>query len=71
MVKLVFQLFDDLVPSVTNRIATLADSGFYDGIVFHRILNNFVMQAGDPLGNGTVVRVFALMMFFIRICNIQ
>jgi cyclophilin family peptidyl-prolyl cis-trans isomerase len=51
--KLVFQLFDDLVPGVTNRIATLADSGFYDGIVFHRILNNFVMQAGDPLGNGT------------------
>lgn len=50
---MVFELFDQRVRRATNRIAELADSGFYNGIVFHRVINDFVIQAGDPTGTGT------------------
>ena len=50
---MVFELFDDLAPRTAGRIAQLASSGFYNGIIFHRIINNFMIQGGDPLGTGT------------------
>ena len=50
---MVFQLFDGRVRRATNRIATLADSGFYNGVIFHRIINDFIIQGGDPTGTGT------------------
>ena len=50
---MVFKLFEDLAPRTTARITELAESGFYDDVIFHRILNNFVIQGGDPDGNGT------------------
>lgn len=49
---MVFQLFDGRVGRATNRIAALADSGFYNGLIFHRIINDFVIQGGDPTGTG-------------------
>ena len=49
---MVFQLFDGRVARATNHIATLADSGFYNGVIFHRIINDFVVQGGDPTGTG-------------------
>jgi large repetitive protein len=50
---MVFQLFEDKAPRPTQRVISLAESGFYDGLTFHRVVNNFVIQGGDPNGNGT------------------
>jgi predicted outer membrane repeat protein len=50
--EMIFELFDNYVPRVTNRIAELADQGFYDGLIFHRVIDSFVIQGGDPTGNG-------------------
>jgi cyclophilin family peptidyl-prolyl cis-trans isomerase len=51
--ELVFQLFDDKARRVTDHIVELADGGFYDGVIFHRVIDNFVIQGGDPTGTGS------------------
>jgi len=43
---------DDAINTVKNFVE-LARSGFYDGLTFHRVVSDFVVQGGDPLGNGT------------------
>lgn len=48
-----FYLFEEEAGRATNRIIELADSGFYDGLTFHRVYQSFVLQGGDPNGNGT------------------
>jgi len=50
---LTFRLFDDLAPNTVARIKTLITQGFYNGLSFHRIIQDFVAQGGDPQGNGT------------------
>ena len=50
---MIFQLFQDKAPRPVQRVVTLANQGFYNGLTFHRILNNFVIQGGDPNGTGT------------------
>lgn len=49
---LVFRLYPEVAPRTAARIGELADSGFYDGILFHRVVADFVVQAGDPTGSG-------------------
>ncbi len=50
---LVFELFEGRAPRATERIIELAESGFYEDIIFHRVINDFVIQGGDPTGTGT------------------
>ncbi len=47
------KLRNDLAPGHVERIATLANDGFYDGVVFHRVIPGFMAQGGDPTGTGT------------------
>ncbi len=47
------KLRPDLAPKHVERITKLANEGFYDGIVFHRVIDGFMAQSGDPTGTGT------------------
>ncbi len=47
-----FDLYDD-TPITTGNFVSLAASGFYDGLTFHRYVEGFVIQGGDPLGDGS------------------
>lgn len=49
----VIALRPDLAPKHVERIKQLAREGFYDGIVFHRVIDGFMAQTGDPTGTGT------------------
>ncbi|MBD3845080.1 cyclophilin family peptidyl-prolyl cis-trans isomerase [Bosea sp. OAE752] len=51
--KVVIKLRPDLAPGHVERIKTLAREGFYDGIVFHRVIDGFMAQVGCPHGTGT------------------
>jgi len=46
-------LFDHDAPITVASFLHLAKSSFYNGIIFHRVIDNFMIQTGDPLGNGT------------------
>ncbi|PIZ45570.1 peptidylprolyl isomerase [candidate division WWE3 bacterium CG_4_10_14_0_2_um_filter_41_14] len=46
------QLFNDEVPVAANNFAFLAKDGFYNGTIFHRVIKDFMIQGGDPLGTG-------------------
>ena len=48
----VIKLRPDLAPDHVERIASLAESGFYDGVKFHRVIPGFMAQGGDPTGTG-------------------
>ena len=51
--KVVIELLPDLAPNHVARIKELAREKFYDGIVFHRVIDGFMAQTGDPTGTGT------------------
>jgi peptidylprolyl isomerase len=51
--RVVIQLRPDLAPSHVTQIKTLVRRGFYDGTVFHRVIEGFMAQGGDPTGTGT------------------
>ena len=59
MVKLIttlgditLRLFPDAAPKAVENFTTLVDRGYYDGIIFHRVIDDFMIQGGDPTGTG-------------------
>lgn len=46
------ELYPEYAPMTVNNFVTLAQDGYYDGIVFHRVIANFMVQGGDPTGTG-------------------
>jgi peptidyl-prolyl cis-trans isomerase B (cyclophilin B) len=47
------EFYDNDAPKAVENFKTLSKKGFYDGLTFHRVLPNFVIQGGCPIGNGT------------------
>src|SRR6185436_9569661 len=47
------ELFDDDAPKTVENFRKLARDGFYDGVIFHRVIPDFMIQGGDPTGTGT------------------
>ena len=50
---IVIKLLDSKAPNTVKRIKALVKAKFYNGLIFHRVIPNFVIQGGDPKGNGT------------------
>ena len=51
--RVVIEMRPDLAPATVAQIKTLVRQGFYDGLTFHRVIDGFMAQTGDPKGNGT------------------
>jgi cyclophilin family peptidyl-prolyl cis-trans isomerase len=49
---MVIELFADKAPKTVNNFVFLAREGYYDGVMFHRVISNFMVQGGDPTGSG-------------------
>jgi len=50
--NMVLELYPEHAPKTVNNFVFLAQEGFYDGTVFHRVINDFMIQGGDPTGTG-------------------
>lgn len=51
--QITIELFDDDAPKTVENFRKLAEDGFYDGLVFHRVIRDFMIQGGCPQGTGT------------------
>ena len=50
--KVEIELYPHIAPNTVNNFISLANSGFYDGLTFHRVIKDFMVQGGDPEGSG-------------------
>lgn len=51
--QILIRLYPDVAPLTVANFKSLVSEKFYDGLIFHRVIKNFMIQGGDPLGNGT------------------
>ncbi len=51
--KMVAELYPEIAPNTVNNFISLVKAGFYDGVIFHRVIPGFMIQGGDPNGTGT------------------
>ena len=47
------ELYPEIAPNTVSNFVSLANSGFYNGVIFHRVIEDFMIQGGDPTGMGT------------------
>ena len=47
------ELYPEIAPNTVNNFVSLVKKGFYDGLIFHRVISGFMIQGGCPIGNGT------------------
>lgn len=47
------EMFEDKAPTTTKNFIDLTEKGYYDGLIFHRVIDGFMIQGGDPTGTGT------------------
>jgi peptidylprolyl isomerase len=52
MGKITFILYPQIAPKAVENFVTHAQNGYYDGVIFHRVIKNFMIQSGDPTGSG-------------------
>lgn len=50
--KIVAELYPEMAPISVNNFISLVKKGFYDGLIFHRVISGFMIQGGDPQGRG-------------------
>ena len=50
--KIIIEFFDEHTPNTVKNFVSLAKSGYYNGVIFHRVIPDFVVQGGDPTGSG-------------------
>ena len=51
--RIILELYPDIAPITVENFTKLVSEGFYDGLIFHRVISGFMIQGGDPKGNGT------------------
>lgn len=51
--KMIAELYPEIAPNTVNNFISLAKNGYYDGIIFHRVIPGFMIQGGDPTGTGS------------------
>ncbi|MBQ9407822.1 MAG: peptidylprolyl isomerase [Clostridia bacterium] len=59
--QIVLELYPDKAPNTVANFVELASSGYYDGLIFHRVIENFMIQGGDPTGTGSGGPGYAIM----------
>ena len=51
--RIILELDPSIAPNTVANFVSLVEKGFYDGVLFHRVIPDFMIQGGDPEGNGT------------------
>ncbi len=64
--NIVLELYPEHAPKTVNNFVFLAQQGFYDGVTFHRVIANFMIQGGDPTGTGRGGRRYRFQDEFMR-----
>ena len=66
--EMVLEFWPDVAPGHVENFIKLAKKGFYDGTCFHRVIKGFMIQTGDPLGDGTGTTIYVMTTLGSRSC---